>query len=92
MTLKQSGITFQEMPEPSPYIHESLDTIENLYQEGALSYAELVTYIRHWNSFYLVKRTTQAVFASGAVRVFDPELSGNTYGHLKKEFNLAYQF
>lgn len=76
----------------SPYIHESINTIELWYQQGRVSYPTLVVYLRHWNSYYLVKRNTQAVWDGGCIRVFDPETSGSSYRHLKKEFGIAYQY
>lgn len=76
----------------SPHIHESIATIELWYQQGCLPYPELVSYLRHWNSLYLIKRTTQAVWDGGCIRIFDPEHSGNAYRHLKREFGLAYQY
>lgn len=63
----------------------SLDQAEAAWRQGLISEAELVAFIRQWNSG---PRFCQAVLSDGAVRVFDPERSGWCYRHLRDEFGL----
>lgn len=69
--------------------HHSINEIENWYQCGCLQYDELKKYLRFWNAQYNIKHFHKAVWADGAIRLFDPErTSGNAYAHLKTEFGL----
>ncbi len=48
----------------------SLNDVERMYNNGTVSWDDLVTYIRAWNAG---PHFTQAVYADGKIRNFDPE-------------------
>ena len=50
----------------------SLNDVEFLYEQGLVSRAEIVEYLRKWNAG---PHFTQAVWWDGRIRNFDPEVS-----------------
>ena len=63
----------------------SINEMQALYWQGAVSEADIVEYLRKWNA--TPGRLTQAVFADGAIRNFDPEKS-RWYTHLYAKFGV----
>lgn len=52
------------------YKHLSLEQADNYFRQGQISEAEIIEYLRAWNSG---PHFTQAVLSDGAIRNFDPD-------------------
>lgn len=61
----------------------SISEMQDKYRYGSVSDADMQEYLRAWNAG---PHFTQAVFADGAIRNFDPE--SGSYKHLWEKFGV----
>ena len=63
----------------------SLNQVEQMYRNGTIGRADIVEYLRAWNAG---PHFTQAVFADGSIRNFEPDGNYRPYPHLWAEFGV----
>ena len=63
----------------------SINQIEEMARFGSITEADITAYLRAWNAG---PHFTQAVWADGRIRNFDPENKGRPYAQLWEQYGV----